>query len=68
MMLELLAGRAPEGWSIVDVEEEYVVDSFGEGNWVKARKKVPTGKGKAKQREGSPGDDAQMDVGVADDD
>lgn len=34
-LLEILQGRAPEGWSFRDVEEEYRVDPItGEGRWV----------------------------------
>ncbi|GBF92677.1 transcription initiation factor TFIID subunit 7-like [Raphidocelis subcapitata] len=34
-LLEIMHGRAPEGWSFTDVEEEYRVDPVtGEGRWV----------------------------------
>jgi len=40
MVLDIVSGRAPEGWTFQDVEEEFVVNEHGEGRWQPVSSKV----------------------------
>ncbi|KAF8056368.1 TAF7 [Scenedesmus sp. PABB004] len=47
-VVEILSGRAPDGYTFHDVEEEWVVDSSGSGHWRAVKpSKAPRGGGAA---------------------
>ncbi len=68
-LLEIVSGRAPEGWTFNDFEEEFVIDpDTHQGVWKQCAKKAPKPTKATKRGGKAEAEDGGEDVGLSDED